>query len=299
MPPSEIYTSPGETLILSSGRAISFDCFGCADGYPVLYQHGFPASRLEARLVGAAAHRAGVRLIAADRPGHGGSGFDPEASLLSWAADQAELVRHLGLVRPAVLGVSGGGPYALAMAFRLGDRLGPVGIVAGLGPLWQTGLLAMMRLPARLIFGGAQRWPRKARRFHAAVLGPLLASRPELALRLVASHGGSKDRALLQRTEIRAGLTDAMAEAFRQGGEGPAQGVATLAGAWGFRLEDIELPLRLWHGEEDATVPLSHGIWLQRHLPRCELVRFPGEGHFSLPILHAERLLFELRSLGG
>lgn len=285
-----------ETLRLHDGRDLRFSSYGAKKGVPVLYLHGFPASRLEAKIVADAADRTGVRLIAVDRPGHGDSSFDSRASLLSWADDIQALIRKLNLRQPAVLAVSGGGPYALAMAFRLGEVLGPVGIIGGLGPLCATGLLDDMHRPARMLFGLAQHAPALANIVLSYLVGPLMAQTPELALRMVASNGCDADRDVLARPEVRTNLLAALREAFRQGAAGPARGALILAGSWGFPLTAVQKQIKLWYATEDATVPLSHGIYLQQQLPAADLETFTGEGHFSLPIRHAERLLIDLIS---
>jgi len=281
---------------LHDGRELCFSSYGANNGKPVLYQHGFPASRLEAEIVAAAAGRVGVRLIAVDRPGHGGSSYDPRASILSWADDMQVLIRTLNLQAPAVLAVSGGCPYALAMVFRLGESLGPVGIIGGLGPLCASGLLADMHRPARMLFGLCQRAPGLANQLLSTLVGPLMARNPELALRMVASNGCEADREVLACPEVRSVLLAALAEAFRSGASGPARGAILLAGSWGFPLSAVQKRVKLWYATEDATVPLPHGTYLQQQLPVAVLETFAEEGHFSLPIRHAERLLTDLVS---
>ena len=88
--------------------------YGPRDGTPVLYLHGTPGTGREAAVLHGAARDAGVRLVAPDRPGMGGSPGTPVRRLADWPADVEGLADALGLERFAVLGWSGGGPYALA-----------------------------------------------------------------------------------------------------------------------------------------------------------------------------------------
>src|SRR5262245_28757373 len=100
-------------LVLPDGRKLAYAEFGDPDGLPVLYCHGSPGSRLEPLLIGDERLRqAGLRVIAPDRPGMGGSDFQRGRRLTDWPADVVRLADHLRLPRFAILGNSGGGPFA-------------------------------------------------------------------------------------------------------------------------------------------------------------------------------------------
>ena len=95
-------------LTLPDGRKLAYAEFGKPDGYPVLYCHGIPSSRLEPLLFGdGVLSQFGLRLIAPDRPGMGGSDFQTDRSFSDWPEDVGFLVETLGLDRFSVLGVSG------------------------------------------------------------------------------------------------------------------------------------------------------------------------------------------------
>lgn len=128
-------TSTSATHTLPSGRKLGYAEYGLPTGTPIIYQHGFPGSRLEAAYLDRAANRVGARIIAIDRPGFGWSSPVKERTVLSSADDVRSLADHLRLQRFGVMGVSGGGPYALACARALpADRLRAVSIICGLGP---------------------------------------------------------------------------------------------------------------------------------------------------------------------
>lgn len=130
-------TGSASRISLPDGRALGYLRLGDPAGLPVIYAHGFPASRLEAELWREAASRVGVLLIAADRPGLGLSDFQPGRTILHWTHDVASLADRLGIEKFRLLGVSGGCPYALACAYRLHRRIPRAAMAAGLGP---TGL---------------------------------------------------------------------------------------------------------------------------------------------------------------
>ena len=119
-------------LTLPDGRELAYAEFGKPDGYPVLYCHGIPSSRLEPLLFGDdVLSQFGLRFIAPDRPGMGGSDFQTHRSYSDWPEDVVFLVEALGLDRFSVLGVSGGGGYAAVCAAKIPERLSKVVIVSG------------------------------------------------------------------------------------------------------------------------------------------------------------------------
>ncbi len=119
-------------LVLPDGRTLAYAEFGQPDGYPVMYFHGAPSSRLEPLLIGdAVLSRFGLRVIAPDRPGMGGSDFQPNRTFSDWPKDVIALANALGLEQFAVLGNSGGGPYVAVCAARIPERLTSAVIVSG------------------------------------------------------------------------------------------------------------------------------------------------------------------------
>ncbi len=129
-------------LHLADGRELGYAEYGAPDGQPVLYCHGFPTSRLE--LVPSEsiiqALDAPPRVIAIDRPGFGLSTFQARRTFLGWPQDVAEAADLLGIGRFAMVGASGGCPYALACGAALGDRVLRLGIVVGAGPIQAPGM---------------------------------------------------------------------------------------------------------------------------------------------------------------
>jgi len=285
----------GQIYDLADGRQLGFAQFGDPAGVPVIYNHGFPASRLEARLVEAEAVTLGLQLIAVDRPGFGLSSPRPGRTLTDWPEDIAALADHLGLARFAMLGVSGGGPATLACASRLANRLTAVTIVCGLGPVCEPELLRQMHWPARFSFGIARSCPTLATLLFGRCIGPLLKRSPNLTLRLLTVASPPVDTAVLRNAAIRQCLADSMREAFRQGGHGPTVELALLAAPWPFPVAGIELPIEFWHGRKDATVPFSHCEVLAERIVAASCREFPQDGHFSMPIRNAAAILGGLR----
>jgi pimeloyl-ACP methyl ester carboxylesterase len=278
---------------LPDGRYLGYAGYGDSRGRPVFYFHGFPGSRLEARLAGQKAVSYGIRLIAVDRPGYGLSDVKRHRTLLDWAQDTVHLADFLGIGRFSVIGVSGGGPYAAACAFKIPHLLDKVAIVCGLGPvvprsgrnsaadLTVNGLLLAGRFPffAQLPFAATALMYRK---------------HPEFMLGLISRRSAQCDRRALQIPELHQLLCDSFREAFRRSLLGPARDLVLYGRDWGFALHDIHVPTRLWHGEKDAVVPPAMAHMLADEIPTCRARFYPEDGHFSISTNHLEEILAEI-----
>ncbi len=284
----------GRSLPLGDGRVVGYAEFGDPGGNPLLYCHGLPGSRLEARLTHTAAQRLGIRVIAADRPGYGLSADRPGRTLGDWPADLLQLADQLGLGRFALLGVSGGAPYAAACAAKISERLSAVGLVCGVAPPEAAEGFRAMRLPTRLAFVLARRSPALLGLLYGRLVGGSARRCPAAALSLLTVAAPAADRRVLRRDKVRETLHDSIAEAFRRGPAGALRDLELFASPWGFSLAAINTPAFLWHGEADATVPVAMGRYLAAQIPRCRAKFLAEEGHFSLPVNHMEEILSTL-----
>jgi len=270
-------TEAGSTILLSDGRRLGFAEYGNPSGTPVFYCHGMPGSRLQRHPNEEVLLAAGVRLIVADRPGCGLSTFQPRRRLLDWPADMAQLADTLGIDRFAVVGVSGGGPHALACAYAMPSRLSGVAILSSPAPLNHRGAL--------------KDWGRYARLgLRIAALSPSLfyavlwcfgnpARDPVAFWTTGVANLSAADHRILGQPDLLSVLIEDTREALRQGLRGYWWDLVLLAKPWGFSPSGIALPVHLWHGEADTVVPVSMGRALATSIPRCHSRFLPGEGH--------------------
>jgi pimeloyl-ACP methyl ester carboxylesterase len=278
------------TLRLQDGRLLGYSIYGDPGGRPVFYFHGFPGSRLEARLADRVAARLGVRLIAVDRPGFGLSDFKPRRTIFDWPDDVTTIADHLGLARFATVGVSGGGPYAAACALRIPQRLTAAAIVCGLGPPDTPNGTDRMVRNNRLTLLLGRHLPWLASMFLRCSAYQLRRN-PERMLRRIIGALPDADKAVVARPEIKTAIRDNIVEAFRRGSSGAACELSLYTRPWGFLLKDIALRVDLWHGEEDRSVPPTMGRYQALAMPNCRATFCPREGHFSLAINHMEAIL--------
>lgn len=281
-------------LHLPDGRRLAYAEYGDPAGRPALYCHGFPSSRREARLLEPAATRLGVRLIAIDRPGYGGSDYWAGRTIASWANDCARLLDHLGFAQVALIGVSGGGPFALACAARIPHRLTACTLVCALGPIYLPEVLGTMAWPARTALQLVRTLPKAAGLVYGRHSTAVLARWPTLIEHVRDAAAPVVDRALLAEPRIRDIMNGNIRDALGAGALGARQDIQLYTRPWDLPLTAIPVPIVLWHGDLDGSVPVAHARWYLRHLPRCTGHIVPGEGHFSLPLGHAEAILGDL-----
>ncbi|MBN1679733.1 MAG: alpha/beta hydrolase [Anaerolineae bacterium] len=271
--------APVKFVRLPSGRNLAYAEYGDPAGKPVIFIQGTPSSRLmhpDDTITAAA----GARLIAIDRPGFGLSDFAPGRRLLDWPDDILAVADSLGFERFAVVGISGGGPYTAACAYKIPDRLTVAAIVAGAGPLDTPDAGKGMTRMRRIGLTIAQRAP--------WLLVPVLwfttnpSRNPARFMERFSGGLCPADRAIMDRPHIKAMFLASYAESTRRGVRGLAHELRLFAQPWRFRLEDIKTPVVIWHGDQDASTPISLARHMASHIPGCEITIFPGEGHLFL-----------------
>lgn len=274
----------GGTLRLRDARELRWMQWGDPNGRPVVHLHGMPGSRLERYPDSRVTAELGIRFVTFDRPGYGGSSPHPGRGLDDCADDVCELADHLELDWFALHGISGGAPFLLCTAARLGARVAGAAVLAGLGPLDGPGALDGLPADNRAAFA-------------------LAASRPEeLEGRLRADTSAARlppvERSALGRIP---GLARTYAAGFtevaRQGVSGLTADYLALARRWPFRPGQLALPVELWHGELDELVPIRHAERLAEAVPGARLHRCPSDGHLSLFGRQREVLGFLARCL--
>src|SRR5262245_23896239 len=252
---------PVPTIKLADGRNLAYAEYGDPAGRPVLFFHGTQSSRLERHPDESIARGRNARIITIDRPGHGLSDFQPGRTLLDWPADVAALADALGLGRFAVTGMSGGGPYALACARLIPDRLTGVGLISSSAPLDVPEVRQAMSSQMRLTFTLARRVPGLvssmfSRNRKKALADPVKAIEPSIR------QWSAPDQAIAARPEVRAMMPGIFAEAYRTGHEGAAWEIShILARPWGFDVAEVALPVTVWAGELDNNCPVAWGRW--------------------------------------
>jgi len=278
----EAYANPNATshVRLPDGRRLAYACYGDPAGVPVLHFHGWPGSHLDFAPNDEAARRAGAQVIAVDRPGVGDSDYCAGRRLADWPKDVTALVDALGIDRFAVLGFSFGGPYAVAVAHALGDRVLAAGLVSAMGPLDRPRATAGMMRPTRLMFALARTAGWLARPVVAGMTWSIVRNSDSFVTRMSRSVAAA-DRALLDaRPDVAAAITDAAAAMCRAGTGPVLTDALAVVNRWNFRIEDVRVPTFVWQGADDTNVPRHIGEHYGRAIPGATLAVVEHEGHF-------------------
>jgi pimeloyl-ACP methyl ester carboxylesterase len=273
-------TTTARTITLADGRTVAFVDHGPEGAPAVVFAHGFMACRLSAPVVEGDPP---VRVIAIDRPGIGGSSPQPGRRVLDWPGDVAALVDALGVDEFAVLGHSGGGPFAAACAFRLADRVHALGLACAFAPMDRTGATDGMNHRMAKAMPMLRRAPWMTR-LMCSSLPRQYARDPEKAFeRQFGRDLPPCDRRALENDTARRSLLDAAVESTRGGARSLAlESQLMFSRPWGFVPSSIAVPTRLWYGADDTLTPPSMGEYLHAQIAGSELVVYPDEGHMAL-----------------
>lgn len=270
-------------ITLSSGKKIACHEFGDPAGVPAFYFHGWPSSGIQGQLMDEDAGKLGIRLVSPDRPGLGGSDFQPGRRLLDWPQTLCEVARHYSWEKFHIFGVSGGGPYVYAAALRIPERLLSASVVCGAPPLKVLGASGLF-------------WPYRfmlvIRDHLNCLMNPVfnigcrisLQAPADIPMRWLLNMLNAEDQKIMN---IRRNL-DVIAEGFRQS---VAQRVAHVqadadiyTSDWGFDLRDVKFPIHLWHGREDRNIPFSYAEKVAAMLPNSITHWTDSDGHYSLAV---------------
>ncbi|WP_435117720.1 alpha/beta fold hydrolase [Halolamina sp. C58] len=260
------------TCSTAENRQLAYAEYGDPDGVPVLFLHGTPGSRRLGELFDAEAREFGVRLLAPDRPGYGRSEPWPDRAVTDAGTYLADVLDDAGVESAGVIGFSGGGAHALALAATRPDRVEGVDLVAGTTP---PSVAAETPTPQRVLAGLASATPR--------LLGGLFRGQAWLAARRDPSF------VLAQYTDDPGSVPADVAEtvkadfldAFSDSRSGAVTEFANTATAWGIALDDVRPDVRVRHGDEDTNVPPVNARRLHERLPSAELHVLDGADHLG------------------
>jgi pimeloyl-ACP methyl ester carboxylesterase len=204
----------------------------------------------------------------------------PERTVLDFARALEQLADRLGIERFGVVGVSAGGPYALAAGSALGDRVSRIAVCSSLSPLCaphrKPGMPGRVRLALNLLAAAPGL---------CAVAGdaalPLIRSHPELLHAVISAHAAPGERGRPREPGERDATTTSFLDATAYGVRGMIDDYRCYSIGWGFEAASVSAAVHVWHGARDPLVPLDHALALATSLPRCRMFLHPEEGrHF-------------------
>lgn len=264
---------------LADGRLLTYAEYGDAAGSPVFVLHGTPGSRLNFGMVDGHARDRNLRIIAPDRPGYGGATFKRFTCFSDWAPDLQSLADALDIKGFALIGISGGAPYAVGAAWALPERAQFMGLVSPIGPVADAEAAIKLSYPYRQVFLELPKWP-AAMASLFWTMRAVLRFTPGFAFRALMQRVAPSDRIVLARGDVRRALLDGHREGLRRGVRGAVQDLRLFGRPWRIPFRDVIASAVLWQGLEDRNVPPSASEYLADVLPNCRLDVIPDAGHF-------------------
>jgi pimeloyl-ACP methyl ester carboxylesterase len=284
----------GERLIQLKSGVVAFEEYGDPSGVPVMFCHGWPSSRTMAELTDAAAREIRVRVISPDRPGISRSALQSGRKLLDWLPVVQAVADHLGVSEFRILAISGGAPYAYVTGWALPQRVKAMAVVSGAPPIADLtdheGLLPLYRWMLALY----RRRPELLRKCFQ-VARPFASIKLPIRFRpMLLKLLQPCDAASLRDSAAFEACFESQRRAWRGSAEGVMMDAQIYAEPWGFALEDVNVPVRLWHGKTDRTFSFRIAEEVAARLPNCTARLVENAGHYSLPIRNMREILQDL-----
>jgi pimeloyl-ACP methyl ester carboxylesterase len=247
-----------------------------------------------AELAHDAARDLGLRIISPDRPGIRDSTFQRKRQLIDWPSLLSALADQLEIERFRILAISGGAPYAYASGWMMPERVERIAVVSGAPPLDELkerdGLLPIHR---RMLGLRESRPGLLKALFHVA--RPFVAMRVPIRLRpLLLRFLQPCDANVLRESRAFEVCFESARQAWRSSASGLMVDAEIYANPWGFPLEEVRVPVALWHGTKDRTFAPRLAEHVAARLPDCEFHLIEGAGHYSLPIRSIHEILSDL-----
>ncbi|RSL85858.1 hypothetical protein CEP51_003111 [Fusarium floridanum] len=288
----------------STKRLISWAEFGSPNGRPIIYLHGTPSSRLECAEFHHALHDRNIRLIAPDRPGFGRSEVHTGRTIGGYASDVRALAKQLNLSEYAVMGQSGGGPYALACARHPEEGLRAVAVLGGLSPFesglegahWATSCSLRMSKWTPSLLGFFLRLPIPSRKGNFTgpleewTVDPSMLAEAEKTQQAFINTMKGREKDIMSKPGVLHYLTTTFVEATIQGVDAHLYESKLFAQEWDFKLQDITFasegkrPLVMWYGTDDINTTVHMGKWIAERVTGSQLREVDGETHNTLAV---------------
>ncbi|MFX1335450.1 MAG: alpha/beta fold hydrolase [Promethearchaeota archaeon] len=284
------------TFSLHNDKLLGFAEFGAKNGFPVFHFHSTGSSRFEGELFDKLGKEKKIRIIGVDRPGFGLSEFQAR-ELLDWPNTLLELVDFLEIDNFSVMGISGGGPHAIACAYSLSDKLENCIAIGSPGPpeIGNKYFPRLVRLQGWIFKHFPFFYVQYMKRILKISSNPV--SLKSFVQRFKKRYPPADAKFILEdQGEYLPIISRAIKEGTRESFNGAVQEMKIFSSSWGFNLKDISTKQKvvLWHGEDDMTYKAAQEI--SELIPNCVQKFFQGEGHFSVFINHLDKILDEIIS---
>ena len=272
----------GKEYTLSDGRNLGYCEYGDLKGFPVFGLHGLPGSRIWFEEDDETCNSLGIHLITVDRPGFGNSDQKKNRTFLDFSDDIHELANSFDLTKFSVFGVSGGGVYSAALAYKYPESIHKCGLISTVNQFENGKPPKEMASENRTVFTLSKRFP-WLMKFLLNQQRNLIEKQPEKYVESIMTntkHLCEADRVIMEKRENAEFLVRHMGEAFKNGVEGTVFEAKLFTRHWGFEASQIKVPVELWHGTDDTLSPIEPIKKLGNEIPNCNHNFVESKGHF-------------------
>ncbi|MEM6279750.1 MAG: alpha/beta hydrolase [Verrucomicrobiota bacterium] len=276
---------------LPDGRTLSYREIGNPQGPLVFYFHGLPGSHREASLIEEEICRAGLRVVAVDRPGMAQSTFQPRRKIFDWTRDMEFLANHLGYENKkfGILAVSGGTPYACACALAMGHRISHLALVTPFAPRKAEGV---EKSSLDFLLQTAARHPNLAKLVLSSQNRQLERNPDKAAERGMRPFLPEEQEFVLGQPEVKQDFIANLEQIAYQGPRGVVTEIRLLAKPWDIDVSEIRgVKVSLWAGGRDEIAPESMAKYFWQQIEGSRLFIDPETGHLSTLKEQAGRIL--------
>ena len=265
------------SLTLKDGRKLSFDLYGAENGTPILCLHGTPASKFMFENFHGLAKKLNFSLIAPSRPGIGKSSYKIFNRLSDYSEDIKELMAKQNISSCHLIGVSGGGPYAFALANSIPENFLSLNLISALGPIDKKNL-KKMGTPQKLILVLF-----KKNKFLASCMLKVIFKYGKrfkrIFLKILCFHSSRNDKKALKNIKIRDSLIKSNFSAFESGVEGIMQDIHLFLFGWEYKNKYYNGQINIWHGKDDPTVPVEMANFYTDFFKNAKFIPIENGGH--------------------
>lgn len=273
------------------GKQLHVQEWGDLDKPVVILMHGFPGCADHGRLMTSTPMIDSIRLIAMDRPGYGKSENQKKLTPMLFAAQIVDLLSHLNIDKVSILSVSGGAPFAMALATLLKDRVQKLSSVAGVAPLTLKNC-RYMNANQKKAWMLSNLMPKKVLEMGLNYVWK--ANMKNIDELLFSATFSVPDQKVFDHPEVGPLLGEFLKNSLAPGPHGVMRDLKIYSKHWGFNFQDIKCPVTLWHGSADDVVHFKYAEDMKRNLPQAKYNFMPGEGHYSLPMNCRDAIISDL-----
>ena len=284
------FNSPrlNQKITLNDNRILGFAEYGPENGQPVFFLHSVFGCRYEVPDLPDVLEKLNIRLIVPDRPGYGLSDNLNERSIMQWSDDFIQLYKSVNVNKIPIIGYSMGGPYAIACAIKYPDLVSKVVLVSSAYQVKKIEDLDGMLPSYKFLLGLCRFAPSIAKKFYNSFFIKLAKKDTEkFRYNIIVDE---QERSVVEQTFVRIVSDKCVDELVNVNSEGSVQDMLLSSRLWGFDIEDVAVPMEVWHGENDKHTPKKQIELLTEGMSGCQSFYFKNEGHMVI-FSHWEEIL--------